>query len=197
MGNGAISKKENYMNLLPYPARPQPRALHYKLFIALLFVLLFVAAVRIGEVSALPANAAAQARQNQLRLQVDTATGAPRSGRDPASQSQVSLGDAASRPEGIGTRTDKPAAGVTGSAHHTMDMSGMNMPDTKTTHVLASGCVLGYGKPGEQCLPVYIAPRGVASPCAAVHKLFPKGIAVEGNDFLGLGKDASGLACKG
>src|SRR5690554_5918693 len=107
--------------------------------------------VILGVVAAASNHQSLSSYQHQLRSQVDTASGAPRSGRDPASQKQTSLSEVATKPVGSGQRVEKPAANVSGGKKRVNPAKVL--PDTKKTGVLASGCLLGYGTPGEQCLP--------------------------------------------
>lgn len=136
------------------------------------------------------------AYKHQLRSQVDTDTGAPRSGRDPLDQVQSSLAAAASQPVGIGQQVAKPAANVTGT--HRQTPASSVLPDTKNTGVLASGCLAGYGQPGAQCIPAHPA-NNQAVTCAYLRKLLPettaKGIQVNGTDTLKLDTNKNKLAC--
>lgn len=63
--------------------------------------------------------AATKQHKEQLHDQVTNQDGTPGDGRDPASQYQHSLSDAASRPSGSSQRhVDAPAAGVTHDHHN-------------------------------------------------------------------------------
>jgi hypothetical protein len=119
--------------------------------LVLLFVLLGTFAA-VHMVSAANDSSSKQTYQQQLQSQVDTTTGAPIDGRNPASQTQTTLAYAASQPAGPGQQVDKPAAAVTGTEKH-VDPTSV-LPDTKNTGVLAGGCLLGYGVPGAQCVQV-------------------------------------------
>jgi hypothetical protein len=110
--------------------------------LVLLFVLLGTFAA-VHMVSAANDSSNKQTYQQQLQSQVDTTTGAPIDGRNPASQTQTTLAYAASQPAGPGQQVDKPAAAVTGTEKH-VDPTSV-LPDTKNTGVLAGGCLLGYG----------------------------------------------------
>ena len=127
-----------------------------------------------------------------LRARVDDANGAPRLGRDPAAQAQQSLAEAARKPNGIGTWGGEPARNVKPGKLR-RDPSAV-LPATKQSGVLASGCVLGYGAPGAQCVPAQ-APGGKPMTCAYLQKLFPGGIRVTGRDPLRLDTNGDGSAC--
>lgn len=126
----------------------QPR-LNRGLLMVCLVVIVLAGLHMHGSAKGAPQNT--QPYQEQLRSQVDTDNGAPRDGRNPASQTQTSLAYAASQPAGPGQRVEKPAAAVVGTHKH-VDPATV-LPDTKKTGVLASGCILGYGTPGSQCIP--------------------------------------------
>jgi hypothetical protein len=164
---------------------------------AALFVVLAVTIAAVHLVAAIndPRPNPIQDYRAQLSAQVDTETGAPRSGRDPAVQIQTSLAAAASQPIGTGLMVEKPAAGVVGTPRHVQPSDVI--PDLKKTRVLASGCLLDYGKPGEQCLPPYIPGNTANLPdsCAAVRRLFPAGIQVSGRDSFGIDKNSDKVAC--
>lgn len=125
------------------------------------------------------------AYRKELQAQVDTPNGAPVSGRDPAAQLQTSLAKAASMEDDIGKRVVKPAAKVVGVVRHTP--ASAVLPDTKTTHMLASGCLLGYGVPGAQCVPAK-APKNQPLNCNFIRTIFPKGVKIMGSDYLSLGQ---------
>jgi hypothetical protein len=91
------------------------------------------------------------AYQLQLRGQVDTTDGAPRTGRNPATQPQTSLAAAASQPAGNGLRVDTPAANITGDHNHHVQPSAV-LPNPHTTGKLFNGCLIGYPAAGEQCV---------------------------------------------
>jgi hypothetical protein len=91
------------------------------------------------------------AYQRQLRTQVDTTTGAPQTGRNPAGQPQTSLAWAASQPVGNGLRTDAPAAAVAGDHQHHV-MPAQIIPDPKATGKLSNGCRTGFANPGQTCV---------------------------------------------
>ncbi len=103
-------------------------------------------------VSAARAETSKQTYQQQLQTEVDTNTGDPQDGRNPAAQAQNSLAFAASQPNGPGQQVEKPAANVTGISKRVDPKSVL--PDTKHTGVLSGGCLLGYGTPGETCVQV-------------------------------------------
>jgi hypothetical protein len=131
--------------------------------------------------------------QAQLRAQVDTGAGAPRDGRDPAALKQTSLAAAAAKAQGNGARVSTPAKNATKDHAHDVMPDGMVM-DPATTGRLASGCAVGYGQPGAQCLPAK-GPNGVKLTCAYVLKIFPHGVAVLGKDALKLDANGDKLAC--
>lgn len=125
--------------------------------------------------------------QRELIGAVDISTGAPQDGRDPANQSQNSLASAASKPEGPGQRTAKPAKNVEGSHSH-------HDAPAKQPSVNSAGCIVGYGKAGEQCLPTPGANKPVT--CDYVHsKGFHNGISVTGDDPYHLDKNHDKTAC--
>jgi hypothetical protein len=139
----------------------------------------------------------AEEYKDQLQSQVDTEDGAPRSGRDPSTQQQTSLEDAASKPTGAGTRTDTPASGVTGDhdTHHTAeDVYGSNS-DAQKSGISAAGCYIDYGIQGEQCLPAHAAGSDGKLDCSEVRKHFPNGVKVTGTDRFKLDKNGDKLAC--
>lgn len=128
-----------------------------------------------------------------LQSQVDDSTGSPRSGRDPAAQSQASLAEVASRPTGAGTRTDKPAAGVSGNSNSRVESSDI-YGDPKTTGINSAGCYFDYGKQGEHCVPAHAVHHGPLT-CAAVNRYFENGVKVTGKDRFNLDKNNDGIAC--
>jgi hypothetical protein len=130
------------------------------------------------------------AYQRELRKQVEDPLGGPRAGRDPAIQRQVSLREAARQHVGQGARGGKPAAEV-GGGHERTHPSEV-LPDD--AGVLASGCALGYGKGGDQCLPAR-SPGNKPMTCAYALELFPAGLRVTGADQLGLDTNGDGRAC--
>lgn len=132
-----------------------------------------------------------EAYRKELQSQVQTANGAPINGRDPADQVQTSLASAANAQDVIGKRVLKPAAKIVGTVRHTDPTSVL--PDTKKTHVLASGCLLGYGVPGVQCVPAK-APNNQPLNCNFIRTVFPNGVKILGTDYLNLGQ-GSDMAC--
>ncbi len=134
------------------------------------------------------------AQQKQLRDQVDTASGSPRSGRDPSSQAQTDLSAAASAPSGTGLRTDKPAAGVQGDTNHSATHNHAHT-DTSRSGLNAAGCFIDYGIQGEQCLPAHAAESNGTLTCTEVRKHFPEGIKVTGTDRYRLDTNRDGIAC--
>jgi hypothetical protein len=174
------------------------KTLSTKLTIIRPLVLLGVIVATLGVVQAVsalqsPATPAAASYKHTLQAQVDTATGAPQNGRNPATQAQTSLAAAASQPNGIGKQVDKPAAGITGSMRHTDPASVL--PNPKKTGVLASGCLINYGDPGVQCLPAYVKNGSKSPDCATIQKLFKNGVKVNGTDTLRLDKNHDNIAC--
>ncbi|MBC7707672.1 hypothetical protein H7Y63_00415 [Polaromonas sp.] len=89
--------------------------------------------------------------EKSLTAQVQTETGAPRAGRDPATQQQASLTYAASQPTGNGTRTDTPAKNIVGG-QAPVSASDV-LPKTHKTHVLSSGCKVVANMPSGTCVP--------------------------------------------
>lgn len=140
------------------------------------------------------AGSSAQAGRERLRQQVESADGTPAGGRDPASQSQSSLAAAASQAAGAGTRTDKPAAGVTGN-HHTHHKSSDIYGHAGHTGINSAGCYIDYGIQGQQCLPAHAAGTDGRLTCDEVRRHFASGISVTGTDRFGLDKNGDKLAC--
>jgi len=135
----------------------------------------------------------AEAYKKELQSQVTAQDGTPSSGRDPSTQQQTSLASAASKPSGVGQRTDTPAAGTAGSSAHTDpdDVYG----DPAKTGIGTNGCYVDYGKQGEQCLPAHAAMGGDLT-CDNVRSHgFPHGIKVTGKDRFHLDTNHDGTAC--
>lgn len=139
-----------------------------------------------------PATMSAQDYKDQLEGQVTDQEGAPRDGRDPASQQQNSLASSASKPTGVGQRTDQttietPTDHDDHSAHddhHQQDAIGLN------------GCYVDYGIQGEQCLPAHAGGTNGQLTCSSVHGHgFPNGIKVTGTDRFHLDTNHDGVAC--
>lgn len=140
---------------------------------ALLLLFVFIgtfAGVHMVSAANSPTNG--QTYQQQLQAEVDTTTGAPQDGRNPAAQTQTSLAYAASQANGPGQQVDTPAANVVGDTSHKVDPASV-LPDTKDTGVLSGGCLLGYGTPGAQCVQVgkVLAQQQVSVSQAASAKL--------------------------
>lgn len=156
-------------------------------FVLLLAIILATGAFVTAAQTVAPTNPAVYRRQ--LESQVDTPSGAPVSGRDPAAQGQNSLAAVASMPSGVGQRVADPAANVVATHNHVMPSSVL--PDPKSG-VLASGCLANYGVPGAQCVPAH-APGNQPLTCAFINTLFPKGVKITGVDtlHLGQGKDTA------
>lgn len=133
-----------------------------------------------------------QATSQQL---VDTADGAPQTGRDPSQQQQSSLNDAASSPTASGKQTDKPAADVQGDHNHDHATHEDVVNDPSETGVGLNGCYVDYGVQGEQCLPAHIAGDDKKLTCHEVHSKFANGIKVTGTDRFGLDENKDGTAC--
>jgi hypothetical protein len=89
--------------------------------------------------------------QQQLQGEVQTVNGSPGNGRDPASQMQTSLTAAASQPAGVGLRTEKAAAGITGDHNHHVDPASV-LPNPKASGKYSNGCLVGYANPGQTCV---------------------------------------------
>ncbi len=93
--------------------------------IALLIVAIFVTAYGvISTTASTPRRLSVEEYRRQLQSQVDTPTGAPISGRDPANQAQYSLYDVASTPSNVGPQK-QPAADLSNdkaAISETMDM---------------------------------------------------------------------------
>jgi hypothetical protein len=124
------------------------------------------------------ANKPLTAYQQQLRSQVQTTTGAPITGRDPAKQMQISLQTAGSMPEGIGTRVDKDAAAVVGDHNHHVNPA-LVLPNPKTSGIYSNGCKVGFAKPGQTCVTAFMPDTSVidcaTSQTACSPALTPKG----------------------
>lgn len=131
------------------------------------------------------------ARQPQTDNQLETTTGAPAKGRNPASQQQTALGAAASQPIGAGQRTSRPAADLKGDKRRVNPADVL--PDTKKTGMLANGCLADYGRPGEECVPSYAVSQ--ANPCQSIRRNFPGGVVVSGSDRFNLDTNRNGTAC--
>jgi hypothetical protein len=58
----------------------------------------------------------------------------------------------------------------------------------------AAGCFIGYGLPGEQCLPAHVA-RGQSVRCVDVGTHFPEGVVVRGTDRFRLDRNGDRIAC--
>jgi hypothetical protein len=163
------------------------------IFKSRLFMPLLAFVVLVGFIT--PAESARQsekAYKQELKSAVDKPNGAPRDGRDPASQGQNSLASAASKENGAGLRTDKPAANVKGDngKHvHPHDV----LADPKTDGTTSGGCIIGYGQAGAQCLPTNGDHKKIT--CDYVRKYFPNGVAVTGDDSLKLDKNGDKTAC--
>jgi hypothetical protein len=128
--------------------------------------------------------------QQELRSRVETPAGAPKPGRDPAVQRQTGLAAAATARVGNGTRGGRPASAVQGGRV----IRPAQLGDPKRTGVLSSGCVLGYGATGSQCVPAH-GPGGGAMTCGYLIGQFPAGVAVTSRDVLGLDTNGDLLAC--
>jgi hypothetical protein len=162
----------------------------------LIILVLLIAAVASFQFVDAQRNEAAMsplAYKEQLKAQVDTENGAPRSGRDPSTQGQTSLASVASLPSGIGMQTDKPAAGVVGKKLEIKPSQVLR--DPKKSRVLSNGCLLDYGTPGADCLPAASVSANNANTCAVVKKYFTQGVKVAGTDTLNLDKNKDGVAC--
>jgi hypothetical protein len=123
-------------------------------------IIIGVAALTVAGLSAAVLAAStkpAAAPQSQFLAQVQTANGSPVAGRDPQAQGQTSLAFAASQPVGNGLRTDAPAAAVKMDTSHHVDPKTV-LPDPKVTGRYFNGCLVGFGKPGQDC--TLIAPAG-------------------------------------
>lgn len=197
---------------LPIPKQTQSAFTLKSLGLVFAAFLILVVSVILTQAGTLTGNGhskpvAISEAQRQLRDQVDTATGSPRSGRDPATQQQDSLAAAASRPtlgggssdpssdfsSGLSTDTSTGASGTEHSGHYQSSTSAPN-PDPKTSGISSSGCYYDYGKPGEECLPAHAAENGSLT-CSGVRKHFPQGIKVTGTDRFNLDKNHDGIAC--
>lgn len=125
--------------------------------------------------------------QQQLAAQVQDAQGAPRTGRDPAAQRQVSLAEAAGAPAPRIVASASPAP-----SRAPVDPKAV-LGDPRTSGVMSNGCALGYGR-ADQCVPAR-AGGGLPQTCANLVRTFPNGVIVSGTDVLGLDLDRSGIAC--
>ncbi|HSH56115.1 MAG TPA: hypothetical protein VK983_04810 [Candidatus Limnocylindrales bacterium] len=135
----------------------------------------------------------ARAYRQQLQSQVESADGTPREGRNPATQKQSGLMAAASVPAGAGSRTDRPAAGVQGTVRGSADAhAGHNQ---RPEGVTSAGCLVDYGKPGEQCVSADLMSSQGTLSCAAVRKQFDSGVKVSGTDRFRLDTNSDKIAC--
>jgi hypothetical protein len=98
--------------------------------------------------------------EQRSRPKVRMPRDAPKPGRDPAAQHQTGLAAAARAPRGNGTRGVRPARAVKGRRLRRPARLG----DPRRTGVLSSGCVLGYGATGSQCVPAH-RPGGAPMTC--------------------------------
>lgn len=136
----------------------------------------------------------ASAGHNQYLLsQVDTDTGEPRSGRDPASQQQTSLASVSSSQTGTGQTVTKPASGVAEDHSRHVGYSDV-YADPNKTGIATSGCYIDYGIPGDQCVPSHIAIDGALT-CSGVRKHFPNGVKLSGTDRFNLDTNLDKVAC--
>jgi hypothetical protein len=127
-----------------------------------------------------------------LRSEAQDSRGAPRTGKDPALQRQTRLAAAARAPEGSVTWGGAPARSVSGGAPRRR--AGSVLADPKMTGVLASGCAVGYGAAGAQCVPAR-RPGNLPLTCAYLVTQLPDGVTVTGRDRLHLDTNHDGLAC--
>jgi hypothetical protein len=154
-------------------------------------VWLLMLAPRISEANTA---AAARAHKEDLERQVNTPSGEPRDGRDPSTQRQTTLAEAAAVANGNSRRTDKPAAQVSGDTH-THHNHGDVYGDPKKTGINAAGCYFDYGIPGEQCLSAATAGADGVLTCAEVRVKFASGIKVSGTDRFHLDHNGDRTAC--
>lgn len=169
----------------------------------LVVVLVFVASIAMLQVQSTKQTTAktpsAQEYQQELQSQVDTETGAPRSGRDPAAQGQATLASAANTPSGVGHRTDTPAANVDTSSsasahgHHATSADVYGTPGKDGVN--SAGCYVDYGIQGQQCLPRHASGTDGQLTCAEVRVHFAKGIKVTGTDRFNLDANGDKTAC--
>jgi hypothetical protein len=127
-----------------------------------------------------------------LRAKVQNSRGAPRAGKDPARQRQMRLLVVASQPHGTGTWGTKPARAVKRGSTRRKASSVLANPEK--TGALASGCAVGYGTAGAQCVPRR-APGNRRLTCAYLVKQFPHGVSVVGHDRLHLDSNRDRIAC--
>ena len=126
--------------------------------------------------------------QRQLQGQVQGADGAPKAGRDPARQRQVTLAEAAGRPNPAPAKAGPRGTPVTSGRG-----AEATLKDPRKTRVLSSGCAVGYGAAG-QCVPAR-APGNRPTTCAYVVTLFDGGVAVPRGDWLRLDTNGDGWGC--
>jgi len=126
--------------------------------------------------------------QASLRATVDKANGEPRI--NPANVRQTSLAEAASEPNGPGTRTNKLARNVKLQKIR----RAAQLPDVRATGTISGGCLVDYGTPGAQCLPAHKRGGGAVT-CKYVRSIFPHGVPVTGRDRLGLDSNGDKTAC--
>lgn len=142
-----------------------------------------------------PAESARQHKntyKQELKNAVDMPNGTPRDGRDPALQVQNSLASAASKEHGVGLRTDKPAKEVKGHEDRQVHPHDV-LSDPETNGTTSSGCIIGYGQAGGECLPTNGDHDKIT--CDYVRKYFPDGISVTSDDGMNLDKNHDMIAC--
>lgn len=150
-----------------------------------------------GDNKAGPSSSAAASiaeEKRNLRSQVDTTEGRPVDGRDPSTQKQTSLEQAASSAIGNSTRTDTPAAGVQGDTNRKTSYNDV-YGDPKKTGINAAGCFIGYGKPGQQCMQAGLAGDDKVLTCNEMRTRFSDGVIVSGSDRFKLDTNGDGVAC--
>jgi hypothetical protein len=157
-------------------------------------VLVVVVGVLLASKAAGPSSEEVEAYQDYLQSQVDTETGAPRDGRDPANQQQSSLASAAANSFGAGQRVDQPAANVDGDHSHHHDSSDV-YGDPSQTGIGINGCYIDYGIQGQECVPAHAATNGTLTCQGVKSHGFSNGIEVTGTDRFHLDKNGDDIAC--
>jgi len=147
-------------------------------------------ALTVGGAAAARVWAGLSGHEQRSRPKVRMPRDAPKPGRDPAAQRQTGLAAAARAPRGNGTRGVRPARAVKGRRLRRRARVG----EPRRTGVLSSGCVLGYGVTGSQCVPAH-GPGGAPMTCEYLIRQFPAGVAVTNRDVLGLDTNRDLLAC--
>ncbi|HSX44884.1 MAG TPA: hypothetical protein VLF39_02085 [Candidatus Saccharimonadales bacterium] len=123
--------------------------------------------------------------KDRLKSQVDSSDGSPRSGRDPASQKQISLSEAASAPNSRSMANN----------YSTQPESAPSQAQLKAEGIGTNGCYVDYGVQGQECLPAHAGGANGVLTCNGVREHFASGIKVTGTDRYHLDSNHNGTAC--